>query len=140
MAEETYQAHPGDYDAQMMQAQQLIRRGVDGDAREILQRAIEAHPEWAAAYALMARAAMVDPEEALRYADRALERDATCLPALLVVGEVYSNRATEEADVEKAEEALLKAAGAHPGEPGPHYRLGLLYRRTGRTEQAAESV
>ena len=140
IAEETYKRHPDDYDTQIAQAEQLIKRGCDGDARQVLDEAMRAHPEWPEAYALMAKAGKTDPAMAASYAAKALERDPTCLLALLAQAESLAGRTGDPGAAAQAEAVLLKAAEAHPQHPGPPYQLGLLYRRAGRLQEAAQQL
>jgi len=140
IAEETYEAHPDDYGAQISFGESLFMGSMIGPAKTVLERAISTDPDRPEAYALMAQATKIEHATALHYAQLALDRDEECLPALLVVGQLYADRTAEAGSFERAESALLKAADAHPGRPGPHFHLGILYRRNGRMTEAAEEL
>jgi len=137
--------HPDDYNALVRFARALLQaqdRGREGqqEARQVLAHAIKVRPDGAEAHAVMARAVLIDRNQALRHAAKAVELDPRCVDGYEVLGWVHYLYGGGPDSLRLAEEAFRKGLALDPNRVTLHFRLGIVYGRAGRNEESVREL
>ncbi len=128
---------PGDRQAQLQLAAELIRTRETKEARALLNELLRRDPDSAPANMLYGQATLDEgqPEKAIPYLEKSVQRDPGELPARAALGLAYARTG-------QAEHAIphLKAALGIDTDGSLQYQLARAYQATGQQALAAEHM
>ncbi|MGH9803615.1 MAG: tetratricopeptide repeat protein, partial [Candidatus Acidiferrales bacterium] len=118
---------PSEAAKEFKRAAERLQKKEFAKAIQHLQAAVAIYPQHAGAYSLLGTVHLMlkEPEKATGFYQRALEIDDQLVDACLGLAALY----TLEKRFEEAEQLLLRARSAHPGDWRVHFELGELYTR-----------